>query len=234
LVTCLYRLAAPGHRAEQAEALAVNADFWSQVLQSRTLWPMDFAMGAAVAIRREWLAKAGGLEALADQLADDFQLGNRVYRAGGRVDLGPRVVECWEVRGGWAEVWRRQLRWARTIRASRPVPFFLSVLNNVTVWGLGLIGAGAAAAGLGGVGWGFGSVGLGVLAVGLRLGIAMDLQARWVPEPSWRAPWWMVPVRDFLGGLIWIGAFAGRRVEWRGRRFRVSAGGWLRPADPAE
>src|SRR5262249_24729 len=80
LVNCFYRLANPSTAAMRWEALAVNADFWSQVLQSLSLGPLDFALGAVMAIRREELEKIGGFEALADYLADDYHLGNRVVR----------------------------------------------------------------------------------------------------------------------------------------------------------
>ncbi len=59
------------------------------------LAPLDFALGAVMVTRREQLAKIGGFEALADYLADDFQLGNRIVRiAGKRIALCPVVVDC--------------------------------------------------------------------------------------------------------------------------------------------
>ena len=45
LVTCFYRLANPSTPAMQWEAVAVNADFWSQVLQAQSLKPITFALG---------------------------------------------------------------------------------------------------------------------------------------------------------------------------------------------
>ena len=36
----------------------------------------------------------------------------------------------------WAQVWKHQLRWARTIRVCQPLPYFFSVLANATVWPL--------------------------------------------------------------------------------------------------
>ena len=80
LVNCFYRIVQPATLAMRWETIAVNADFWSQVLQQRSLHPLDFALGAVMATRRAQLAKIGGLEALADYLADDFQLGNRIVR----------------------------------------------------------------------------------------------------------------------------------------------------------
>jgi ceramide glucosyltransferase len=84
LVHSFYRSANPSNAAMEWEATALNADFWSQVLQSRMLAPMNFALGAAMLVRRSALVGIGGFRALADYLADDFQLGYRIAAAGGR------------------------------------------------------------------------------------------------------------------------------------------------------
>ena len=55
LVNCFYRLANPVTAAMRCEAIAINADFWSQVLQSASLKPLDFALGAVMLTRRELL-----------------------------------------------------------------------------------------------------------------------------------------------------------------------------------
>ena len=134
LVNCFYALANPTTPAMQWEAVAVNADFWSQVLQSRTLKPLDFALGAVMATRRQQLNEIGGFRALVDYLADDYQLGNQIAKRGYRIELCPVVVECREREQGWREVWAHQLRWARTIRVCQPVPYFFSILSNATLW----------------------------------------------------------------------------------------------------
>ena len=136
LVSCFYSLANPTTMATRWEAVGVNADFWSQVLQSRSLKPLDFALGAVMVARRGTVAKFGGFRALADYLADDYQLGKRIVKGGERIELSPVVVECWSPRMNWGEVWRHQLRWARTIRVCQPVPYFFSILSNVTLWTL--------------------------------------------------------------------------------------------------
>src|SRR5262249_42061532 len=72
LVNCLYRLANPATLAMQWEAIAINADFWSQVLQAQSLKPLDFALGAVMTTTRRRLESIGGFEALVDFLADDY------------------------------------------------------------------------------------------------------------------------------------------------------------------
>jgi ceramide glucosyltransferase len=136
LVNCFYRLANSPTLAMRWEALATNADFWSQVLQARSLKPLDFALGAVMATRRRQLREIGGFEALADCLADDYQLGRRIAERGYRIELSPVVVECWSTPIGWAAVWKHQLRWARTIRVCQPAPYFFSILSNATLWPL--------------------------------------------------------------------------------------------------
>ena len=134
LVNCFYRLASPTTPAMRWEAVAVNADFWSQVLQSNTLKPQDFALGAVMLTRRKAVEKIGGFETLVDYLADDYQLGNRIAHNRMRIELSPVVVECWDKPMNFRAVWNHQLRWARTIRVSQPVPYFFSILGNATFW----------------------------------------------------------------------------------------------------
>src|ERR1041384_1661821 len=52
LVFSFYRLANPQTLAMRWEAVAINADFWSQVLQGREARGLDFALGAVMATRR--------------------------------------------------------------------------------------------------------------------------------------------------------------------------------------
>lgn len=227
LVNCFYRLANPASVAMRWEAVAINADFWSQVLQSRSLQPQDFALGAVMSLRSEVLSQIGGFKALVNHLADDYHLGNRVARLGLRVELCPLVAECWESPSGWAHVWTHQLRWARTIRVCQPMPYFASIVSNLTLWMLAL--ALALLCVPLPVGWptaGFGLVGLGLAWRSLA---ALDLQRRlnrggWGPAYFWM-PW----LKDLLGALIWFAAFVGTTVEWRGIRYRVGRDGKLTP-----
>lgn len=217
LVSCFYRLANPSTLAMRWEAVAVNADFWSQVLQSNSMKPMDFALGAVMACRREALEAIGGFEALADCLADDYQLGHRIVKAGWRAELCPVVVECWDPPQGWGAVWAHQLRWARTVRVCQPVPYFFSILNNATLWALlwGVAGNSA-------VSWGVAAV-----LVALRIVLAGHLQWRLTCNGSHVGWFWMIPVRDLLGALIWAGAFLGNTITWRERRMRLRPDGTL-------
>jgi len=217
LVNCFYRLANPVTLAMQWEAVAVNADFWSQVLQAQSLKPLDFALGAVMAVRREQLQEIGGFEALADCLADDYQLGNRIARRGHRIALCPVVVECWSEPTGWGAVWKHQLRWARTIRVCQALPYFFSILSNPTLWPWLWVLVNPARTVL--------AFGLGCALV--RAATAADLQARLAQAPMRVAFAWLAPVKDLLQTGIWLLAFAGNRIEWRGERMRLRRDGTL-------
>ena len=221
LVNCFYRLANPVSTAMHCEAVAINADFWSQVLQAATLKPPDFALGAVMLVRRSRLDNIGGFAALADCLADDYQLGHRLAEEGDRIALCPVVVECWNAPMGWREVWKHQLRWARTIRVCQPAPYFFSILSNATLWPLlwlliSLVRAETA-------GW---ALAAAVILV-VRMGLARNLQRRLVAGAGPVAPSWLVPVKDLMQAAVWAGAFLGNTVEWRGQKMRLRRDGTL-------
>jgi ceramide glucosyltransferase len=241
LVNCFYRLANPSTTAMRWEAVAVNADFWSQVLQSQSLKPLDFALGAAILMRRNALAEIGGFQSLADCLADDYQLGHRIAKNGHRIALCPVVAECWDAPMNWREVWKHQLRWARTIRVCQPLPYFFSILSNATLWPLLWLASALfkwlpmtlpnaqidpfrsfeiKIALLDGM----------ILVIAfllVRIVLAENLQRRFTPGGKLVSPFWLVPVKDLLQAAIWFCAFAGSTVEWRGRKMKLRRDGTL-------
>jgi len=217
LVNCFYRLANPTTLAMQWEAIAINADFWSQVLQARSLKPLDFALGAVMATSRKQLQEIGGFRALANCLADDYQLGNRIARLGHRIELSTVVVDCVSLPMGWTAVWKHQLRWARTIRVCQPGPYFFSILSNPILWPLVwlLVHPSLLVLSLCGACW------------IIRIWAALDLQRRLLGSRKHFVYWWLVPVKDLLQTMIWLLAFVGNRIEWRGERMRLRRDGTL-------
>jgi ceramide glucosyltransferase len=219
LVNSFYRLANPQTLAMQWEAIAVNADFWSQVLQARSLKPLDFALGAVMIVRRSELNRIGGFTSLAQCLADDYQLGNRIASLGRRIELCPVVVECWNPPMYWRQVWNHQLRWARTVRVCQPVPYFFSILSNASLWpilwlAVGVVSGHVRAAPI-------------VACCALRTLLAADLQRRLTGTLAHLRYAWLAPLKDLLQAALWVCAFAGNRIEWRGRQFTLRRDGTL-------
>jgi ceramide glucosyltransferase len=215
LVNCFYRLANPTTLAMHCEALAINADFWSQVLQAQSLKPLDFALGAVMATRRQQLGEIGGFRGLIDCLADDYQLGNRIARHGHRIALSPVVVDCWETPMKWAAVWKHQLRWGRTIRVCQPAPYFFSLLSNATLWPLLWLLAHPGPL----------TLIFMLSSVLLRMTSCLDLQWRFNRSLAHTRYVWLAPVKDLFQALIWLCSFAGNRIEWRGERMKLRSDG---------
>ena len=216
LVNCFYHLSTASNFAMRWEAFAVNADFWSQVLQSQSLKPNDFALGAVMATTRQRLAAIGGFESLADYLADDYQLGHKIARTGARIVLARIVVECRSDTMDWKEVWSHQLRWARTICVCQPVPFFLSQIHNPTLWPLLWMALQPTSTVLAIAAAGLLTRGLTGFYCNRKLTRRADLNA-----------FWLAPIKDLLQTSIWSLAFFRKKVHWRGQTFFVRSGGKL-------
>lgn len=219
IVHCLYRHADAPTPATRWEAFVVNADFWSQVLQNRTLGPLGYALGAALALRREDLRAQGGFEAVADYLADDHQLGRLTVASGRRTELCRLPVDCRVAPADWGTAWRHQLRWAITIRVCQPGPYFLSILANATAWPLLWIALAPSRASL---------AGGGALLL-FRVAQGLSLEARFTGHPRRWPQAWLVPLKDLLQAALWLASFLRHQVIWRGIRFRVRPDGRLTP-----
>ncbi|NOS68617.1 MAG: glycosyltransferase [Verrucomicrobia bacterium] len=217
LVNGFYRLANPTTVAMQWEAVAINADFWSQVLQSKSLKPLDFALGAVMVTRRKQLAEIGGFRVLEDCLADDYQLGHRIAKHGHCIELCPIVVDCWSSTMYFLDVWSHQSRWARTIRVCQPGPYFASILSNGTIWPLLLYLL-------------FPNIlseyFLAFCLVTRAIMVA-DLQRRLARKPFSLPDGLLAPLKDLLQVLLWISAFLGNTVVWRGEKYKIRRDGTM-------
>ncbi len=223
LVNCFYRLANPVTAAMKWEAVAINADFWSQVLQSLSLKPQDFALGATMALPADRLREIGGFRALADHLADDYQLGNRIVAKGYRIELSPVVVECWDPPMNWKQVWSHQLRWNRTIRVCQPAPYLASVLSNQSLWWLLLLAVSGFAPATAIVPI---RIALAALFVWRMVQVHV-LNRRLAGAARLPSPALFAIAKDVLGVGLWVAALFGNRVVWRGVSYTVGRDGRL-------
>lgn len=216
LVHCLYRIANPTTLPLKLEALAVNADFWAQVVQAQSLGMLDFALGAVMGISRPVLQEIGGFARIANFLADDFQLGNAVAKTGRRNALTSVVVECFGKPSGWKETWLHQLRWTRTVRICKPMPFFLSLLGNATLWPVlwACLHANHTGAWIALLSW-----------ICLRCVLARQRKLKLAGSHSSLESTWLSPVQDLVQSALWLFAQFGNQVHWRGKNYKVLAGG---------
>ncbi len=221
LVTCLYR-ARSDSPAAGCEALGISTEFAPSVMVARLLGQAEFALGSTMVFRAETLRQMGGFEAIGKYLADDYQLGKHIRALGLRIEFAAVVVETVLGGGSWGQVWRHQLRWARTIRVSRPWGYCGFAVTQATVWALVAFAAG--------VWW------AAAAALGLRLTAGVMTGAGILRDPKVAPNFWLIPVRDLFGFAVWVCGLFGRQVEWRDRRLELRADGTIltepRPTEP--
>ena len=103
------------------KALGISTDLMPGVLSANLIeGGIHFGLGATLAMRKRDLAVIGGFEAIVDYLADDYQLGRRIAESNLRVELSRTSVETQLPAYNLSGFITHQLRWMRTIRASRP------------------------------------------------------------------------------------------------------------------
>ena len=216
LVTVLYRGRAHGTLPSRLEALGIATDFQPSLLLARWMeGGLRFGLGSTLAVSREALDKIGGLFPLVDHLADDYELGVRVFGAGYRVALSGEVVETAIPAYSWRGFFDHQLRWYRTVRDARPGGY----AGLVFTYGLGWALLNVLASGLSPV-----SLWLLGLSFFLRLTLAMTVGAEVLGDHQVIAYLWLLPLRDGLAMGLWAAGFAGNTIVWRGERFHVKDG----------
>jgi len=222
MVTCLYRGTNAKTFAGLLENIGISSTFGPDVCSARALEGVKFAFGSTIAMRRELLERMGGFHTLADYLADDFLLGNYAANEGQEVVLSDCVVEHVSASDTFASMLRRQLRWARTIRVSRPRGYRWMILTYGTATSLAATLA-----------CGFSSLALWLLAA--------TMVARFLPvfvigvyglkDRALARYFWLAPVRDLIAVGVWAASLVGDKIEWRGAKFRVTPSGKLSPPD---
>jgi len=213
LVTCMFRPEGDTPAA-RFEALGVATDLVPSMIVARAMGVKDFASGATMAFRRADLERIGGFESIGGYLADDYQLGHRIHGLGLKCVLSDTIVAT-HLGGGWGDVWRHQVRWARTVRVSKFWGYLGLPLAFATVWVLALAIVGQ---------WGWA---LALLAVRM----AMATAAGWVVlrSPDVLRMWVLIPVRDLFTAAAWLAGLFGRSVLWRGQRLRIDREGRIQP-----
>jgi ceramide glucosyltransferase len=212
LAYALYRGRPNGNLWSRIAALDVNARFMSSVVTGQALNAHP-VLGPTMAVRADVLAKGGGFRRLKDVLADDFELGRMVREQGLSIGCPPMLIDHGFPERSLAELWRHELRWARTIRLLNPGGYAGSAITYV--FPLALIGAALL---------GFSPV--AVVALGVLAGVRLTqaVLSCMVMDADTSAIW-LFPVRDVLAFAVFLAAFFGSRIEWRGSSLRVKPDG---------
>jgi ceramide glucosyltransferase len=211
-VSCFYAGEGQGWWSQLA-AMGISYQFLPNAVFGTATGLAHPCFGSTIGLHRDMLGEIGGFEAFRDTLADDYEIGRAVRSRGKALAYPPITVRhiCTERR--FTELWRHELRWARTIRTVDPAGHFGSAVTHALP--LGLIGAGLA---------GFSPAALIVLATVLVA--RLFLKGRIDNIAGVRAgPAWLLPVRDVLSFGVFLASLMGRGVDWRGQRLKIGARG---------
>lgn len=219
LITCPYRGVSTGDLGSALEALGMSVEMPSGAMVADMLEGMRFALGPAIATRRDVLDKIGGIAAVADYYSDDFELGNKVWAAGYKVIFSHYIVShVLTPRSFWRTL-GDQLRWMKSTRYSRPAGHVGTGLTFAMSYGV-LSLAAAAMLGHPGLGlWIFVAAFLNrvIQALIVGRGVMGDRRALTLC--------WLYPLRDLLGFFLWVGSFTSRSFFWRGEIYNFTKGG---------
>src|SRR5713101_8444835 len=231
-VTSFYRGIAETNLGAEIEAVGASSDFFAGVLMAGWTEGISFALGASIATTKEWLWKMGGFEAIADTLADDYELGHRIAKAGGKIVLARETVWTMYPAQTVHSFWDHQVRWARTVRLCRPLSYVGLLFTQGLPWAL-------FAALVAPVKW---IAGVYLLAYFvLRFAMAWTVGIWGVGDEVLRRKIWLVPLRDAIHFVVWLASFGSNRIRWgnveytiRQGRMMPIAGGGSAAAKPTE
>lgn len=187
------------------------AGFCASGMALATLAGDALVVGKSMMFSRRVLDELGGLERVADVLAEDWLLGKMYQHAGLRVTLAPTVLA--NVTSGMTvrDFGDRQLRWAMIRSRLRPLAQLLEVVASplaLLPFAIAVLGAKAA------IVWA-----LATLVV-RDVGGWIALRGR---KNAW-IPFALAPVRELLMFVVWLRAPFKRHVAWRGHVVRVGMG----------
>ena len=216
LVTAPYIGIASRTLWSRLEALGISTDFIPGALVARALeGGLRFGLGSTLATTKSALAAIGGFESLTDQLADDYELGVRLHRAGYRVELLHEIVATslppYTLRG----FCDHQLRWARGTRDSRRAGYLGLGITYVLPWAILTVIA------TGGELW---SLTLFSVALLARVAVALVVGVGLLRDGQVLRDLLLLPLRDLFGLFFWVWSYASDTVVWRGERFRLHRG----------
>jgi ceramide glucosyltransferase len=213
--SCFYRGIVERNLGAELEAVGATSDFFAGALIADWKEGVTFALGASVTTTKTWLRTIGGYESLANLLADDYEIGNRIHKAGGRVLLSREPVWTTYPAQTVKSFWEHQVRWARTVRFCRPISFLGLVFTHGLPWAVfaAIVAPNSyvAAAYL-----------LAYLV--LRFVMASVVGIWGIGDDVLRRKMWLIPLRDAVHFVVWLFSFTSNRITWGNSQFMLKGG----------
>ncbi|MGB6175086.1 MAG: glycosyltransferase [Methylocella sp.] len=208
--------------AGRIEAYSINGH--ARLLLAASALGVGFGVGKAMLFKRSDLAKAGGIAAISDTLAEDTAISRVLARQGLKTVFSHRTAAQETGARTFREIYERQLRWSIVRRKHERVTFPLEPLASP----LPAAVAGALAAPL--------------VCYPAWLGFSVTLLSWFCAETGfalckgWEVSRWSPLAflgREILALVAWLRAFTTHDVVWARVRFDARQGARAPPCEPA-
>lgn len=207
-VTAPYYGISTGSLWSRLSELNIDGHFLPGVLVGSRFALSRPCLGSTIALNRRSLVAIGGFEAIANCLADDYEIGALLAERGEPVSLLHFAVGHVCDDRSFGELWRHEVRWAMTIRSIDPIGYFGWLITHafplaLIAWILG--GAEIAAC-----------LAAGSLACRAVLIYAIERGYGLPPRP-----YWLIPLRDLLSFAVFAAGYVAHNLSWKGHRYTL-------------
>jgi ceramide glucosyltransferase len=200
------------------QATMINADVWGYFASLQAVGSLNVANGAILAMRRETLRAIGDLHDMRHKVLNDTAIARAVRALGKSIHLSAEPAHISTPSTSIADWWHQAMRWHVGMRRVLPrIEFVLfGLLRFPTLAGV--------------IGY-FVFVDsplrffiplLPVAARCISFALIADL---WKREAAVFLQLLLAPLTDLLSPVLWILAWFGNTISWRGRRYRVEKDG---------
>jgi len=220
LASCLYLGTADvPNLATALDAVGKSVEMSSGVLVADMVeGGTRFALGVIMILRRQAFCDAGGYADLGQYQAEDYVLGKRLAEQGQGVRMSSEVIRLVVPETSFGLSFRNQLRWMQSTRRSRPLGHLGTGLTFSVPFGLiGLLWGALAGHPLLGLLWPLASCANRWLQAGVMLMV--------LGERKWAWPTLIYPLRDLLGGVLWLFSYLPGQVYYHGGKYSIAADG---------
>lgn len=201
----------------ELEATYLNT-FYARWMHLSAVFGFPAVVGKTMFFKKNTLKRMGGLKTLSRYIAEDYMAGVAVQRLGLKVSIVNDPIPQFIGKYSLGAFWARHVRWGRIRKSMAPLAFGIEPIFGALVSGV-----------LGGVAlWQITGISpviffvLHLMIWGMCDTILMIKLRQWTPKSilSWC-------LRECLALPLWIHTLVGNTVEWRGRRYKLLAGGIL-------
>lgn len=161
-------------------------------------------------MRKSDFEEIGGFNAVKDVLAEDYMIGKLMHEKGKKVALCSYIIkninEYWSLR----RFLNRHTRWAKIRWKIAGSKYFIEPLSNpVFISSIMLILDG------------FSKNSITIFIAVVTIKIAFDLYINRLMKSSTGLSGILIPLKDFITGLIWFTPLISCKLNWRGNTYKI-------------